>query len=199
MIHKAWCSIEEVPYYFSRSYIKFQGHTGWKIDDLDQIWARLLGRSQLSNSSDLPCYTTDHNNHLTRQQFSRWYKQHLTAWWHILFIKYSVPPREIGMLCCFLSCLGVRLWPNITCVRSQSYVCLVRYIACSRGSVFEPADRKSNVRLWTHFAHSLHSLFLCLYMYADRFDRFRHSHITHIYIYIYIYSLLVSLRGLSLV
>ena len=29
MIHKAWCSIEEVPFYFSRSYIKFQGHTGW--------------------------------------------------------------------------------------------------------------------------------------------------------------------------
>ena len=55
MIHKAWCGIEEVPYYFSRSYIKFQGHTGWKIDDLDQICARLLGRSQLSNLSDLPC------------------------------------------------------------------------------------------------------------------------------------------------
>ena len=56
MIHKAWCSIEEVPYYFSRSYIKFQGHTGWKMEDLDQIWARLLGRSQLSNPPDLPCY-----------------------------------------------------------------------------------------------------------------------------------------------
>ena len=26
MIHKAWCSTEEVPYYFSRSSIKFQGH-----------------------------------------------------------------------------------------------------------------------------------------------------------------------------
>ena len=56
MMHKAWCSIEEVPYCFPRSYIKFQGHKGWKIDDLDQIWARLLGRSQLSNPSDLPCW-----------------------------------------------------------------------------------------------------------------------------------------------
>ena len=46
---------EEVPYYFSSSSIKFQGHMGWKIDDLDQIWARLLGQSQLSNPSDLPC------------------------------------------------------------------------------------------------------------------------------------------------
>ena len=57
MIHKVWCSIEEVPYYFLRSYIKFQGHKGWKIDDLDLIWARLLGRSQLSNPSDLPCWS----------------------------------------------------------------------------------------------------------------------------------------------
>ena len=56
MIHKAWWSIEEVPYHFSRSCITFQGHTGWKIDDLDQIWARLLGWSQLSNPSDLPCF-----------------------------------------------------------------------------------------------------------------------------------------------
>ena len=56
MMHKAWCSIEEVPYCFARPSIKFQGHKGQKIDDLDQIWARLLGRSQLSNPSDLPCY-----------------------------------------------------------------------------------------------------------------------------------------------
>ena len=108
MMHKAWCSMEEVPYCFPRSSIKFQGHKGqniadfdtnwefpecncslnspmdlkwytkldvlWKrcllffevihqisrshglkIDDLDQIWARLLGQSQLSNPLDLPC------------------------------------------------------------------------------------------------------------------------------------------------
>ena len=58
MMHKAWCSIEEVPYCFPRPSIKFQGHKGQKIDDLDQIWARLLGRSQLSNPSDLPCFLT---------------------------------------------------------------------------------------------------------------------------------------------
>ena len=55
MMHKAWSSIEEVPYCFSRSSVKFQGHTGWKIDDLNPIWIRLLGRSQLLNPSDLPC------------------------------------------------------------------------------------------------------------------------------------------------
>ena len=47
MMHKAWRTIEEVPYCFVRSFIKFQGHTGWKIDD-NLIWVRLLGRSQLS-------------------------------------------------------------------------------------------------------------------------------------------------------
>ena len=29
---------------------------GWKIDDLNPIWVRLLGWSQLSNPLDLPCY-----------------------------------------------------------------------------------------------------------------------------------------------
>ena len=43
MMHKAWCSIEKVPYYFSGSSIKFQGHTGWKINNFNPIWVRLLG------------------------------------------------------------------------------------------------------------------------------------------------------------
>ena len=34
-MHKAWRSIEEVPYCFSRSSIKFHSHTGGKIDDLN--------------------------------------------------------------------------------------------------------------------------------------------------------------------
>ena len=111
MMHWAWSSIEEVPYCFSRSYIKFQGHTALKIVEFDPNWAfpecnsslnspmamkcctkletakerypivfqghpsnfkvtryktspiltqigrfRSMGRSQLSNPSDLPCY-----------------------------------------------------------------------------------------------------------------------------------------------
>ena len=44
--------------FFFRSFIKFQGHTGWNICHLNLIWVRLLGRSQLSNLSDLPCSTT---------------------------------------------------------------------------------------------------------------------------------------------
>ena len=71
MMHKAWCSIEEVPYYFSRSSIKFQGHTGWKINDLDQIWARLLiSWLQLSNPSALPCFWPCHFTFCCRDQIS---------------------------------------------------------------------------------------------------------------------------------
>ena len=110
MMHKAWSSIEEVPYCFARSYVKLQGHTALKIVDFDPNWAfpdcnsslespmarkcctkletakkrcpivfqghpsnfkvtrdktspiltqigcfRTIGRSQLSNPSDLPC------------------------------------------------------------------------------------------------------------------------------------------------
>ena len=68
MIHKAWCSIEEVPYYFSGSSIKFQGHSGWKIDDMNSIWVRLLCRSQLSNPSDLPGQGHSSNFKVTRHK-----------------------------------------------------------------------------------------------------------------------------------
>ena len=37
MMHKAWSSIEEVPYCFSRSSIKFQVHTGQKLPILTRI------------------------------------------------------------------------------------------------------------------------------------------------------------------
>ena len=45
-----------LPYCFFRSSIKFQGHTGQKIDDLNPTWVILQGRSQLSNPSDWPCF-----------------------------------------------------------------------------------------------------------------------------------------------
>ena len=39
MMHNAWNSIEEVPYCFLKSSVKFQGHTEQKIIDFDQNWA----------------------------------------------------------------------------------------------------------------------------------------------------------------
>ena len=39
MIHKAWSSIEEVPYCFARSSVKFQGRTALKIVEFDPDWA----------------------------------------------------------------------------------------------------------------------------------------------------------------
>ena len=39
MMHKAWSGIEEVPYCFSRSSIKFQGHTAKKMVEFDPNWA----------------------------------------------------------------------------------------------------------------------------------------------------------------
>ena len=39
MMHKAWSSTGEVPYWFSRSTVKFKGHTGQKIADFDPNWA----------------------------------------------------------------------------------------------------------------------------------------------------------------
>ena len=39
MMHKDWSSIEEVPYCFSRSSVKFQGHTALKSVEFDPEWA----------------------------------------------------------------------------------------------------------------------------------------------------------------
>ena len=39
MIHKAWSSIEEVPYCFPRSSVKLQGHTALKIVKINPNWA----------------------------------------------------------------------------------------------------------------------------------------------------------------
>ena len=39
MMHIAWCCLEEVPYCFSRSSVKFQGHTALKIVEFDPDWA----------------------------------------------------------------------------------------------------------------------------------------------------------------
>ena len=69
------CNVEEAPYNFSRSSIQFQSHTGWKIDDLNPIWVRLLGRSQLSNPPDLPCWDRKYINilnHFNWKQTSSW-------------------------------------------------------------------------------------------------------------------------------
>ena len=120
MMHRALSSIVEVPYCFSRSYVKLQGHTALKIVEFDPNWAfpdcnsslnspmamkcctkletakarcpivfqghpsnfkvtryktspiltqigrfrtigRTIGRSQLSNPSDLPCWLCSHH------------------------------------------------------------------------------------------------------------------------------------------
>ena len=53
MKHKAWSSIENVPYYFSRSSVKFQGHAGQKIADFNPNWAF----PNCSSSFNLPMVT----------------------------------------------------------------------------------------------------------------------------------------------
>ena len=45
MMHKAWHSVEEIPYCVFMSSIKFPGHTGWNIDGLNPIWDYQAGRS----------------------------------------------------------------------------------------------------------------------------------------------------------
>ena len=57
MMHKAWSSIEEVPYCFSRSYVKFQGHTALKIIEFDPNWAFPDSNSSLNSPMAMKCCT----------------------------------------------------------------------------------------------------------------------------------------------
>ena len=57
MMHKASSSIEEVPYCFSRSSIKFQGHTALKIIEFDPNWAFPDCNSSLNSPMAMKCCT----------------------------------------------------------------------------------------------------------------------------------------------
>ena len=57
MMHKAWRSIEEVPYCFSRSSVKFQGHIALKIVEFDSNWAFPDCNSSLNSPMAMKCCT----------------------------------------------------------------------------------------------------------------------------------------------
>ena len=57
MMHKACSSIVEVPYCFSRSYVKFQGHTALKIVEFDPNWAFPDSNSSLNSQMAIKCCT----------------------------------------------------------------------------------------------------------------------------------------------
>ena len=57
MMHRPWSSIVEVPYCFSRSNVKFQGHTALKIVKFYRKWAFLDSNSSLNSLMVMKCCT----------------------------------------------------------------------------------------------------------------------------------------------
>ena len=57
MMHRAWSSIVEVPYCFSSSSVKFQGHTALKIVEFDPNWAFPDCNSSLNSPMAMKCCT----------------------------------------------------------------------------------------------------------------------------------------------
>ena len=57
MMHRAWSSIVEVLYCFSRSYVKCQGHTALKIVEFDPNWAFPDSNSSLNSPMAMKCCT----------------------------------------------------------------------------------------------------------------------------------------------
>ena len=143
MIHKAWCSIEEVLYYFSRSYIIFQGHTGWKIDDLDQIWARLVGRSQLSNSSDLPCLFPESNFSLALNINSKlkWHNTLYMCRSLLIFsnVNFKMAARQPNWFFCLQTLTLVWLWIPTTNLSGTILIYMGRSLLIFSGITFKMA------------------------------------------------------------
>ena len=57
MMHRPWSSIVEVPYCWSRSNVKFQGHTALKIVKFYRNWAFLDSNSSLNSLMVMKCCT----------------------------------------------------------------------------------------------------------------------------------------------
>ena len=57
MMHIAWCCLEEVPYWFSRSSVKFQGHTALKMVEFDPDWVFPDCNSSLNSPMATKCCT----------------------------------------------------------------------------------------------------------------------------------------------
>ena len=57
MMHRAWSSTVEVPYCFSRSYVKFQVHTAKKMVKFDPNWAFPDCDSSLNSPMAMKCCT----------------------------------------------------------------------------------------------------------------------------------------------
>ena len=57
MMHRPWSSIVEVPNCFSRSNVKFQGHTALKIVKFYRNWAFLDSNSSLNSLMVMKCCT----------------------------------------------------------------------------------------------------------------------------------------------
>ena len=57
MMHRALSGIVEVPYCFSRSSVKFQGHTALKIVEFDPNWAFPDCNSSLNSPMAMKCCT----------------------------------------------------------------------------------------------------------------------------------------------
>ena len=162
MMHKAWSSIEEVPFRFWRSSVKFQGHLALKIVEFDSNWAfpdcnsslnspmamkcctkletekercpivlqghpsnfkvtwdktspiltqigcfRTIGRSQLSNPSDLPCYFKNAHNRHTFLHNWPWISQWIKPISSELDITFHVSESQLSGYCDVISNL---LW-----------------------------------------------------------------------------------------
>ena len=91
--------LKEVPYYFSGSSIKFQGHTGWKIYNLNPIWVRPVAAIKSLRFALLwfhkwtSCFTSDAN--IITAVFNV-FPHDVVRWHNMQFTLHRCPADEFG-------------------------------------------------------------------------------------------------------
>ena len=111
MMHKAWSSIEEVPYCFFRSYVKFQGHTALNIVEFDPNWAFPDCNSSLNSPMAMKCCTKLETakercpivfqGHPNSSQYFNYYRHTLT-WYDTWYVEKTNTYDRYRMWCTYV-------------------------------------------------------------------------------------------------
>ena len=139
---QSWCCIEEVPYCSCMSFIKYQGHTGWKINDLNPILSKTTRLVAAIKSIRFTLFLLYWDRTLVNFNFPR--KIPVIVYWFITMLTGGIKARARNfrsftvMPSRFIFTRG-QFWPSgivIACVCVCVHVCVCQSVhqslACPR-------------------------------------------------------------------
>ena len=149
MMHRAWCCLGEVPYFLSRSSVKFQGHTAKKIVNLDPNWS-----------------FPDCDSSLNSPMATKWCKKLEVAWKRCPIVFRGHPPisRSHGLKNWQFESNLSKITRPVAAIKSLRFA-LFHMVASSNGNIFNvsgpmwghwwiPLTKASGAELWCLLWHA---------------------------------------------